>query len=257
MAVPLQRDADHLYVVVADPTTGGLREELERVTGETVVLVLAPPSEVPRVLDQSYQALAGVAEQVREFEITSSTGARTAAADREEVDENAPVVQVVNLILEQAVRDRASDVHIEPQDDRVRVRVRTDGALHDMSRSRRHGAVARQPHQGHGRHEHRRAAPPQDGQIERHGRLDASSTSACRTDGDGLRREVRAAAARQDTRALQAARARHGGGRPRRVLGADPLAVRHGDLRGPDRLGQDDDAVRHARRRSTTTNTTS
>ena len=48
------------------------------------------------------------------------------------VDENAPVVKVVNLILEQAVRDRASDVHIEPMGDSVRVRVRTDGALHEM-----------------------------------------------------------------------------------------------------------------------------
>ena len=48
------------------------------------------------------------------------------------VDENAPVVKVVNVILEQAVRDRASDVHIEPMADRVRVRVRTDGALHEI-----------------------------------------------------------------------------------------------------------------------------
>src|SRR5207249_4033478 len=45
--------------------------------------------------------------------------------------DDAPVVQVVNLILTQALRDRASDVHIEPQVDRVRVRYRIDGALHD------------------------------------------------------------------------------------------------------------------------------
>ena len=45
---------------------------------------------------------------------------------------NAPVVQVVNLIITQALRDRASDVHIEPQGDQVRVRVRIDGALHDV-----------------------------------------------------------------------------------------------------------------------------
>ena len=41
------------------------------------------------------------------------------------------MVQVVNLILTQALRDRASDVHIEPQDERIRVRFRIDGALHD------------------------------------------------------------------------------------------------------------------------------
>ena len=44
----------------------------------------------------------------------------------------APVVQVVNQIITQGVRDRASDIHIEPQDSRVRVRFRIDGALHDV-----------------------------------------------------------------------------------------------------------------------------
>jgi type IV pilus assembly protein PilB len=48
------------------------------------------------------------------------------------VDENAPVVRVINLILEQAVRERASDVHVEPTDGSVRIRVRTDGALHQV-----------------------------------------------------------------------------------------------------------------------------
>jgi type IV pilus assembly protein PilB len=46
--------------------------------------------------------------------------------------DDAPVVQVVNLIITQGLRDRASDIHIEPQDERVRVRFRIDGALHDV-----------------------------------------------------------------------------------------------------------------------------
>jgi type IV pilus assembly protein PilB len=46
--------------------------------------------------------------------------------------DEAPVVQVVNMLITQALRDRASDVHIEPQDSRVRVRYRIDGALHDV-----------------------------------------------------------------------------------------------------------------------------
>ena len=47
-------------------------------------------------------------------------------------NDDAPVVQVVQMIITQALRDRASDIHIEPQDDRVRVRYRIDGALHDV-----------------------------------------------------------------------------------------------------------------------------
>jgi type IV pilus assembly protein PilB len=49
------------------------------------------------------------------------------------IDDNAPVVQVVSRILTEAVRDRASDIHIEPQDKAVRVRFRVDGALHDTT----------------------------------------------------------------------------------------------------------------------------
>ena len=49
-----------------------------------------------------------------------------------QADDSAPVVQVVNKIVTQALRDRASDVHIEPVDDRVRVRFRIDGSLKEV-----------------------------------------------------------------------------------------------------------------------------
>ena len=77
---------------------------------------------------------------------------------RRVVDENAPVVKVVNLILEQAVRDRASDVHIEPMADigaGAGAHRRRAAPGHDAARP--DGPVAGQPHQGHVRHEHRRA----------------------------------------------------------------------------------------------------
>ncbi len=76
---------------------------------------------------------------MREFELTSGAdrpgAARAAAAVvdlQAAVDSDAPVVQVVNLILTQGVRDRASDVHIEPQGTQLRIRMRIDGALHDV-----------------------------------------------------------------------------------------------------------------------------
>ncbi len=70
----------------------------------------------------------------KEFEQRSEERGRLVGMSDVEiaVDANAPIVKVVNLIFEQAVRDRASDVHVEPQQDRVRVRVRTDGALHEV-----------------------------------------------------------------------------------------------------------------------------
>ncbi len=70
--IPLRRADGALYVVVADPAHPQLREELGRAVKEPVRLLIATPSEVRRAIDQSYRALAGVAEHIKEFEVTSS-----------------------------------------------------------------------------------------------------------------------------------------------------------------------------------------
>jgi type IV pilus assembly protein PilB len=133
LAFPLRFVEDGLEIVVCDPGRTDLLAELEKATQQKVRLLLAPPSEVRRTIDQSYKALADVAHHVKEFELT--TTARVVEIDpalQQAVDQNAPVVQVVNLILTQALRDRASDVHIEPRGDEIKVRMRIDGALHDV-----------------------------------------------------------------------------------------------------------------------------
>ncbi len=134
-AVPVERQADGaLVVAVADPAPGTLEQLRAAVTGPVVVRV-APAGQLRRVLDATYRALAGVSEQVAAFEV-GRTGATTQAlAHRGELGaegDDAPVVQVVDMILTQALRDRASDVHVEPQDGRVRVRYRIDGSLHEV-----------------------------------------------------------------------------------------------------------------------------
>jgi type IV pilus assembly protein PilB len=133
LAVPVTATSKKLVVVVADPGYPGLVDELAHASGRDIELKVAPTSEVRRAIDQSYRALAGVERHVKEFELTAAApraGSRTAAV--QEVDASAPVVQVVQMILTQGVRDRASDVHIEPQGTQVRVRMRIDGALHDV-----------------------------------------------------------------------------------------------------------------------------
>lgn len=133
-AVPLRVLPDGtLEVAVADRTPTTV-PELERATGRKVRLLLAPAAEIEQVLDATYRALSDVEDQVAAF--TARQAARaTAPAARAGADlggTDAPVVQVVNMLITQALRDRASDVHIEPQEDRVRVRVRIDGALHEI-----------------------------------------------------------------------------------------------------------------------------
>ncbi len=132
-AMPLRLTASGLEVAVTDPLAGSLREELGAATGCEVRLLVAPRADIEQAIERWYRNTALVDNAVRAFESMQSTMApeETGTRPTTTVDANAPIVQVVNLILEQAIRDRASDVHIEPEDDSLRVRNRTDGALHE------------------------------------------------------------------------------------------------------------------------------
>jgi type IV pilus assembly protein PilB len=131
-AVPMSLSDEGVAVVVSDPSEE-LRLRLEAEIRRPVRLLVASPSEVARAITGNYRALSGVGAQVEAFEARDAVRraairAETAAA----ANDDAPVVQVVQLIIAQGMRDRASDIHIEPQDDRIRVRYRIDGALHDV-----------------------------------------------------------------------------------------------------------------------------
>ena len=129
-AVPLSQKGDRLTLAVCDPARPGLRAELQELTGRICELVLGSEADVLEATDRAYQAAARVSDAVRVFEARVSE--RAVVAEVDQVDANAPVVQVVSQVLTQAVRDGASDVHIEPMGERVRVRNRVDGALHEV-----------------------------------------------------------------------------------------------------------------------------
>jgi type IV pilus assembly protein PilB len=134
LAIPVHLDEDGLRVAVAQPSDD-LRFLLTETTGHSVRLQLAPMSDIRWAIDRSYQAIGGVDKMVQAFEAVEGTRKRD-AREVEKLDAavnvNAPVVQVVDSILTQAIRDRASDVHIEPSQERVFVRFRVDGALKDV-----------------------------------------------------------------------------------------------------------------------------
>ena len=130
--VPLRITPEGLELAVADVLTTS-RSVLEAGAGGPVVEVLAPPSEIRYAIDQAYLALGGVDRQVKAFESLASARPRVDSRRELVVDANAPIVQVVTMLLTQAVRDRASDIHIEPKDGVVRVRFRIDGVLRDAT----------------------------------------------------------------------------------------------------------------------------
>ena len=133
LVIPVHLDGDVLHVAVAQPSDD-LRFLLAEASGHTVRLTLAPMTDIKWAIDRSYQAIGSVDKLVQAFEAVEGTRKRVVAEAESTpvVTENAPVVQVVDNILTQAVRDRASDVHIEPSQDVIYVRFRIDGALKDV-----------------------------------------------------------------------------------------------------------------------------
>jgi type IV pilus assembly protein PilB len=129
-AIPLRITAAGLEIALADPGPK-IRVELARAAGREVILLVAPASDVERAIDSFYRALTGIESEVEAFQLAESSR-QVEPVVQQTVTAEAPVVKVVDRIITQGLRDRASDIHIEPQDDRLRIRYRIDGALHDV-----------------------------------------------------------------------------------------------------------------------------
>ncbi len=130
LAVPVGADEDGVTVAVADPTPE-VTVALQNAATRPVRVAIAPRSDVQRAIDTAYRALGRIQSHVDAFELAEGPRRVVESATVAALTDDAPVVQVANLIVTQALRDRASDVHIEPQGTRLRVRYRIDGALHD------------------------------------------------------------------------------------------------------------------------------
>jgi len=112
--------------------------ELRNVTGKEIEIVIASETQIVKVIEQFYQASSSsVAAQAsqkmegRELEILEQEDQKN-SADQSGQEEEAPVIRIVNLVLKEALRQRASDIHIEPLEQGMRVRFRIDGILQDI-----------------------------------------------------------------------------------------------------------------------------
>jgi type IV pilus assembly protein PilB len=129
-SIPVSADTDGVLVAVADPTEK-IHAELTRAIGRPVRLAVASQSDILRAIVNSYRVLGAIGTQVEAFEARDGRKRPAQVVETATASDFAPVVQVVELLITQALRDRASDIHIEPQEDSVRVRYRIDGALHE------------------------------------------------------------------------------------------------------------------------------
>ena len=129
--LPIRLEKDELEVATVDPGDLALFAELKVLTRKRIKPLLGVRSEIEQAIGQFYKLRTGVDRHVRSFEETfQPTGASRRLAD---VNKDAPVVQIVDLIIAEGAEERASDIHIEPQQDHLRVRFRIDGVLHDAT----------------------------------------------------------------------------------------------------------------------------
>ncbi len=145
--IPLSRNLNSLTVAFADPLDVIMMDNLKKMTGCDINPIVASKSDIIQAVDKfygeknllreavsdSYEAETGVIEIEKPFEEEGlSLDSLIAKA------EEAPVVKLVDLFLRQAIKDRASDIHIEPLKERISIRYRIDGVLYEIPPPARH-----------------------------------------------------------------------------------------------------------------------
>jgi len=128
-AIPLSVSGNTLQVAMADPTDIFALEAFSAVSRLRIKPIAASAKEVREAIDANYKGYGEIEKQLALISIPGeAAGERLAII----ADTNAPLAQALNLVIEEAVKARASDIHIEPEEDRLRVRYRIDGILQDL-----------------------------------------------------------------------------------------------------------------------------
>jgi type IV pilus assembly protein PilB len=144
LVLPLWRTLNSLTVAMADPLDLILIDNLKKMTGCQINPVIATKSDIAKAIEQYYSKTSLFKEAVEaSYEITPSLGvSETNQSKVGEAElslekliaraEEAPVVKLVDLIIRQAIDERASDIHLEPFKDRLSLRYRIDGKLYEI-----------------------------------------------------------------------------------------------------------------------------
>ena len=146
--IPVGLEDEMLQVAFVDPLDPSKIDELGYVVPYPIQVMVADPSEVEKALAEAYgggmnkvQIESGIAEIISQIEDVvedvnpeeMENAVDENAVDLSLEDDDMPIVKFVNLVLMQAVQDRASDIHFEPFEDEFKIRYRVDGALYEMT----------------------------------------------------------------------------------------------------------------------------
>ena len=147
--LPVGNENGTVQVALADPLDPGRPDEIHFAIKKDIQVVVADPLDIEKAIDQHYaQETGDVSEILKELGADADIArevSEAGAADDDRLVESlaneAPIVKFVNLVLFQAIQDRASDIHFEPFETEFRIRYRVDGALYEMSPPPKHLAL--------------------------------------------------------------------------------------------------------------------
>ncbi len=135
--IPIKKEKGTLTVAMSDPLNVFAIDDLNIYSGLEIQPVIASFDDISRAIDKYYsaqKAMKAVEEFKKEQVSTIKINSDTSEDHNIEEINNAPAVKVINSIIEQAVRSRASDIHIEPFEEYIKIRFRTDGQLCEIMR---------------------------------------------------------------------------------------------------------------------------
>jgi type IV pilus assembly protein PilB len=147
--VPVSLFDTTLQVALVDPQNPSILDELSFITHKEIVPVVADPKDIEKAINKYYgESQTNVNDILKELgqdddiarEVAEAKATGT-ADDIANLANETPIIRFVNLILSQAVSDRASDIHFEPFEDEFKIRYRVDGALYEMTPPPKHLAL--------------------------------------------------------------------------------------------------------------------
>jgi len=144
-AVPISADGDTITVCLTDPLNPQITEDLRFALGKNIHVVVAPVSQIEALIQKCYgsddASLNDILAQLGGENIEYGEGGPLDLQNIEAEANATPIIRYVDLILYQAIQDRASDIHFEPFEHEFKIRYRVDGALYEMAPPPRHLAL--------------------------------------------------------------------------------------------------------------------
>ena len=135
LVIPIALDGENLVVAIGDPMNFEVLDKLRFILNREINVAVAPEDAIQTAINRHYgqSETESVDSMLQEFTETAIDFTQTEITEAETMaegdDDSAPIIRLVDLIVSEAVTMRASDIHVEPFEDRVRVRYRIDGVL--------------------------------------------------------------------------------------------------------------------------------